>query len=495
MAIINSNIFISFTSKQMKTNMKKTALFFVPLFLILLQCTPKENDTSETKKNPNIILLIADDAGYGDFSCYGQEKFQTPNVDRLAREGMLFTSHYAGSTVCAPSRSSLMTGEHTGHTFIRGNKEVKPEGQYPIPGDIKIMPEYMKEAGYVTGGFGKWGLGAPGSEGDPMNQGFDEWFGYNCQRLAHNYYPEYLWHNRDTFFLEENNRGREGIFSFDLIHRKALEFIDNHSREPFFLFLPYTIPHAELLVPEDSIFSRFKGKFLETPYEGVDEGPNYRKGPYGSQEAPHAAFAAMMVRLDLAVGDLLDKIDSLGIGNNTLFIFTSDNGPHLEGGADPDFFDSNGPYRGYKRDLYEGGIRVTCLGRWPERIESGTRSGHVSAFWDILPTLAEITDFTIPSSSDGISFLPVLTGAVDQEKHDFVYWEFHEQGGKQAVRMGKWKGIRLGVKENRNAPIELYDLDRDPGESTNLAGQHPHVIDHLDSLMKKAHEPSEIFPL
>jgi len=474
--------------------MNNTVHFIFFISLILFQCTQNSRESTEIPGKPNIILLVADDAGYGDLSCYGQSKFKTPNIDRLEREGILFTSHYAGSTVCAPSRSALMTGQHTGHTFIRGNKEVQPEGQYPIPDGIKLLPEYLKEAGYVTGGFGKWGLGYPGSEGDPINQGFDEWFGYNCQRLAHNYYPQYLWHNRDTVFLDENYRNAEGIYSFDLIHQKALDFIDDHQNESFFLFLPYTIPHAELLVPHDSIFDHFHGKFPESPYKGVDDGPDFRKGPYGSQNSPHAAFAAMMVRLDLAVGDLLNKINSLGIGQNTLFMFTSDNGPHLEGGADPDFFDSNGPYRGFKRDLYEGGIRVPLLARWPEVIQPGTTTDHISAFWDILPTLADATDLTITTEIDGISFLAVFKGSGKQIQHDYLYWEFHEQGGKQAVRMGDWKGIRLGVKENPDAPIELYNLLNDPDETDNLAHQNPVIVEKMDSLMRKAHEPSEVFP-
>ena len=473
--------------------MKTIAQSLILLSFFLFYCKQQYRETSETLHKPNIILLIADDAGYGDFSCYGQQKFNTPNIDRLAIEGMLFTQHYSGSTVCAPSRSSLMTGEHTGHTFIRGNKEAQPEGQHPIPSSIKILPEYLKEAGYVTGGFGKWGLGAPGSEGDPVNQGFDEWFGYNCQRLAHNYYPEYLWHNEDTVFLHENDEGKEGAYSHDLIHKEALDFIENHQNESFFLFLPYTIPHAELLVPDDSIFQYFSGKFPEEPFHGVDEGPQYRKGPYGSQQFPHAAFVSMMVRLDLAVGDIFDKLDFLNIGDNTLFIFTSDNGPHLEGGADPDFFNSNGPYQGYKRDFYEGGIRVPMIIRWPDRVKSGTTSDHISAFWDILPTLCDVTGINLQHQVDGISFLPTLLGEDFQQKNDYLYWEFYEQGGKQAVRFGNWKGIRLGVKENRNAPIELYDLSNDPGEANNIAEKYPEIISLMDSIMNEAHEPSDVF--
>ncbi|MBR9999776.1 MAG: arylsulfatase [Cyclobacteriaceae bacterium] len=474
--------------------MKAHLLFLFAAGSLLMACSTEKKQSIAYEGPPNVILLMADDAGYGDLGCYGQEKFGTPNIDRLASEGMLFTSHYSGSTVCAPSRSSLMTGLHTGHTFIRGNKEVRPEGQYPIPSEFRLLPEYFKEAGYATGGFGKWGLGAPGSEGDPVNQGFDEWCGYNCQRLAHNFYPEYLWHNDDTVFLHENDNGKVGTYSHDLIHKKALEFIDRHQEVPFFLFLPYTIPHAELLVPDDSIFQDYLGKFPENPYKGVDEGPDYRKGPYGSQDNPHAAFAAMMTRMDMAVGDILAKIDSLGISQHTVFIFTSDNGPHLEGGADPDFFNSNGQFRGYKRDFYEGGIRVPMIVRWTGTVKPGTSTDHLSAFWDILPTCCEMAGMDQPQETDGISFLPVLIGQEERQKlHNFLYWEFYEQGGKQAVRAGEWKGVRLGVKDDRNAPLELYNLEKDPGETENIADQHPEIRSRLDSMMKKAHQPSEVF--
>jgi arylsulfatase A-like enzyme len=478
---ININI-INFTS------MKLIKIFIIIFFLT--NCGSKED---KTDKRPNIVFLIADDAGYGDFGCYGQEVFTTPNIDRMAAEGMLFTQHYSGSTVCAPSRSSLMTGQHTGHTFIRGNKWMKPEGQYPLPDTINILPELLKRAGYITGGFGKWGLGGPGSEGDPVNQGFDTWFGYNCQRLAHNYYPEYLWGNRDTVFLHGNDNGGVTQFSYDLIHQEALKFIENNKENPFFLFLPYTIPHAEIIVPDDSLLHKYLGEFEEVPYKGVDEGPQYRKGPYGSQETPRAVFAAMMERLDLSVGDIIRKLDDLDIGNNTIFILTSDNGPHLEGGADPDFFNSNGIYRGYKRDLYEGGIRVPFIVRWPDMVQGSIKTGHVSAFWDILPTLCEIAGIAPPQNIDGISFLPTLKQEGRQIKHHYLYWEFYEQGGKQAVRLDYWKGIRLNLKDNPDGPIELYNLAEDPEEKTEISEKHPEVVREIEKLMLEAHSPSGIF--
>jgi len=465
----------------------------IKIFIIVLLFVSFNQPQEIKVEKPNIIFLIADDAGYGDFGCYGQDIFTTPNIDRMASEGILFTQHYSGSTVCAPSRSSLLTGQHTGHTFIRGNKGMKPEGQYPLPDTIEVLPELLKKAGYITGGFGKWGLGGPGTEGDPVNQGFDYWFGYNCQSLAHNYYPEYLWDNRDTVFLHGNDNGGTKEFSFDIIHKKALEFIDRNKDNPFFLFLPYTIPHAEILVPEDTLFKKYLGKFEETAYKGVDEGPSYRKGPYGSQEFPKAAFAAMMERFDLSVGDILQKLDDLGIGSNTIFIVTSDNGPHLEGGADPDFFNSNGILKGYKRDLYEGGIRVPFIVRWPNEIQGSIKSGHISAFWDILPTFCDIAGIEIPESSDGISFLPTLKQKGRQMKHDYLFWEFYEQGGKQAVRMGDWKGIRLDIKNDPENPLELYNLIEDPEEKNDISKNHPDIVQRIEGIMKEAHTPSEVF--
>ena len=464
------------------------------IFIIILLFIACETSTDKIiDQKPNIIFLIADDAGYGDIGCYGQEVFNTPNIDRMASEGMLFTQHYSGSTVCAPSRSSLMTGQHTGHTFIRGNKGVQPEGQYPLPDSIQILPELLKKAGYITGGFGKWGLGGPGTEGDPVYQGFDDWFGYNCQSLAHNYYPEYLWHNQDTAFLHGNDNKGTAQFSHDIIHQKALEFIENNKDNTFFLFLPYTIPHAEILAPEDSILQRYLGKFEETPYLGVDDGPRYRKGPYGSQQYPRATFAAMMERLDLAVGDIMNKIDKLGIGDNTVFIFTSDNGPHLEGGADPDFFNSNGILRGYKRDLYEGGIRVPFIVRWPMEIQSGIKTSHISAFWDIMPTFCDIAGIDTPVYTDGISFLPTLKQEGIQNKHHYLFWEFYEQGGKQAVRMDQWKGVRLNIKNQPDNPIELYNLTEDPEERNDISANYPEVVETIKGIMQKAHSPSDVF--
>ena len=470
---------------------RKSFAVIVLLGIFVFSCKSGKQLGNSGKKLPNIIFLIADDAGYGDLGCYGQQKFATPNLDRMAAEGMRFTAHYAGATGCAPSRSSLMTGLHTGHTPIRGNKGMEPEGQMPLPDGTMTLAMLMQQAGYVTGGFGKWGLGGPGSTSTPEQKGFDLFFGYNCQSLAHNYYPEYLWRNDVKVFQPGNAGNGTGQYSFDVIHKEALQFIGDHRKEPFFLFLPYTVPHAELLAPDDKMLQQFAGKFEETPYKGIDEGPTYRKGPYGSQTQPRATFAAMMTRLDPSVGDILKALKKYGLDENTLFIFTSDNGPHKEGGADPDFFDSNGPYKGYKRDLYEGGIRVPMIARWPGTIGKGSTTGHISAFWDWLPTFCQLANRSVPEGIDGLSLVPTLLNRPGQPQHPYLYWEFYEQGGRQAVRMGPWKGIRQNVAKNPNSALELYNLDQDPGENNNVAAQHPDIIQQMETLMKEAHVPSE----
>jgi len=450
--------------------------------------------TAENEKElPNIVYILADDLGYGDLSCYGQQKFSTPNIDRLAREGMLFTQHYTGCTVSAPSRSCLLTGLHTGHTPIRGNKEMEPEGQWPLPSGSVTVAEMLKTRGYSTGAFGKWGLGFIDTEGDPNAQGFDEFAGYNCQRLAHNYYPDHLWHNHEKIMLHENDSGRTGAYSADIIHKAALNFIENHKDKPFFMFYPTTIPHAELITKEEYL-ALFRGKFdPEKPYRGVDEGTAYRLGPYGSQPEPHAAFAAMIKQLDDYVGEILDLLIDLGIEENTIVIFASDNGPHLEGGADPVYFNSSSVLRGFKRDLYEGGIRTPLVVKWPAKIKKGTISGHISAFWDVLPTFADIAGAEVPENIDGISFLPELLGK-KQKQHEYLYWEFHEQGGRQAVRMGRWKAVKSNINMDPGGATELYDLSKDVGETTDVAILQPDIVKKMEEIMKQAHMSSEVFP-
>ncbi|WP_234733578.1 arylsulfatase [Tellurirhabdus bombi] len=445
---------------------------------------------------PNIIFILADDLGFGDVGFNGQKLIKTPNLDRLAAEGKQFTQFYAGTSVCAPSRSSLMTGQHTGHTFIRGNKGVEPEGQYPIADSVTTVAEVLQKAGYKTAAFGKWGLGPVGSEGDPNKQGFNRFYGYNCQTLAHRYYPNHLWDNNQKIVLSENENLRQNKqYAPDLIQKKALEFVDAQANgQPFFLFLPYILPHAELLVPDDSLFQYYKGKFAEKPYKGADYGSDARPGGYASQEYPHAAFAAMVARLDLYIGQVMAKLKEKGLDQNTLIVFTSDNGPHQEGGADPTFFNSGGGFRGFKRDLYEGGIREPFVARWPGVIKPGTKSDFVGAFWDLLPTFAELAGTRSPSRIDGISFVPSLTGKGAQQQHNYLYWEFHEQGGRQAVRQGSWKAVRLDVATNPKGAVELYDLSKDPAEKNNLAAKHPDKAKELGQLMNQSHVPSALFP-
>ncbi|MCC5939306.1 MAG: arylsulfatase [Lunatimonas sp.] len=456
-------------------------------------CGPSTQESKPT----NIIYILADDLGYGDVGVYGQEKFATPNIDRLAREGMLFTQHYAGTTVCAPSRSAMMTGLHTGHTQVRGNRGMNG-GQFPLPPDAMTIPKLLKKAGYVTGAFGKWGLGYPGSTGDPLKQGFDTFFGYNSQTIAHNYYPWELNHDDRIVELPENAGIAQGLYAPNLIHEKTLDFIRTHKDTAFFLYVPSVIPHAELFAPEEYMMRflekdtpesalGYKSQFEpEKPFKGVDEldDPRFKVGGYGSQPQPRAAFAAMVTLLDDQVGEIMELLEALGIAENTLIIFTSDNGPHVEGGADPDFFNSNGPFQGYKRDLYEGGIRVPMLARWPAVVAAGSRSDHASAFWDVLPTLAEIAGVETSGPIDGLSFLPALQGK-EQAAHEYLYWEFHEQGGKQAIRRENWKAIRLDAKSG-NTPVMLFDLEKDPGETENLAEKYPEIVQELSLRMDRA---------
>ena len=445
--------------------------------LALLFCL----STKAEAKKPNIILIMVDDAGYGDFGCYGQKLFSTPNIDRMAENGMLFTQHYSGSTVCAPTRCSIMNGVHTGHAFVRGNREVQPEGQAPIPSDMITIPKLLGKAGYVNGMFGKWGLGAPKSSGDPMNQGWDEFYGYNCQRQAHNFYPKHLWHNSEKVILDGKT------YSHDLIQEQALKFIRNNAKKTFFAYLPITIPHAAMQCPEEDV-APFRKKFpqFENKIGKYSQGTEVRN--------PVAAFAGMMTRMDRGVGQVLDLLNELNIANNTLVLFTSDNGPHYEGGHQPGFFNSNGPLKGHKRDLYEGGIRVPLIAYWPSKIKPGSISNHICAHWDFLPTFCELAKISIPSHTDGISYMPTLTGR-KQKAHSYLYWEFHSYGNAQAIRMGDWKGIRLKVKNNPNAPIQLYNLKQDIGETKNIATNHPDIIKRINQLFKSAHTPSYRFPL
>ena len=426
-------------------------------------------------EKPNIIYILLDDAGYADLSCYGQKKFSTPNIDRLATEGMKFTDHYSGSTVCAPTRCSLLTGLHTGRTFVRGNREVQPEGQAPMPADIVTMPRLLAEAGYTTGAFGKWGLGAPGSVSDPTEH-FDMFYGYNCQRQAHDYYPTHLWKNKERIELNKE------VYTHDLIMDEAFSFVRENKEAPFFIYLAVAIPHAAMQVPEPYA-KPWREKF-----------PQFEEkiGRYAGTEVnnPIATFAGMMTLLDDGVGELLALLDELDLDENTIVMLSSDNGPHQEGGHEPDFFDSNGPFRGHKRDLSEGGIRTHMLARWPGKIAPGSVTDHVSAHWDVLPTTMDLAGAGTPADISGISFLPTLLGEGGQKEHDYLYWEFYERGGKKAARWGDWKALQLNVNQSLDSPIEIYDLSKDPGEENNLAEVRPDLVTRAKEIFAEAHVPS-----
>ncbi len=457
---------------------------------------------SKEPAKPNIVYILADDLGYADLSCYGQKNFSTPNIDKMAREGIRFTNHYSGSTVCAPSRSVLMTGQHSGHTPIRDNKEVGEEGQYPLKDEAFTIAEMLKAAGYATGAFGKWGLGFVGTEGDPNRQGFDEFYGYNCQRFAHRYYPKYLWDNNHKVELPGNDWTKNISYAPDFIHGKAIKFIEKNKDRPFFLFYPTTIPHAELIVPDDESFKNYKDNFEERPYSGgnapsreaASYGPGISISGYCPQEYPKATFASMISRLDRYVGDIIQRLKELGLDENTLIVFTSDNGPHGEGGIHPDDFDSNGRLRGMKRDLFEGGIRVPMIARWPEKIRGGRETDLISAFWDIMPTLADIAGAYPPNNIDGISMLPTLMDIKGQDTHDHLYWEYHSQGGKQAVRKGKWKALRLNYRDKSKTTVLLFNLDDDPSEERDIADCYPELTKEMIEILENESTYSDIFP-
>jgi arylsulfatase A len=459
------------------------------ILLVALVCL---TTLCQAARKPNVIYILADDLGYGDLSVYGQTHFKTPHIDALAARGMLFKQYYSGAPVCAPARAALMTGKHTGHTSIRGNSEVQPEGQSPMPADTRTLAHLFKSAGYTTGLFGKWGLGAPGSDSEPLKMGFDRFYGYNCQRHAHHYYPYYLWNDHQRELLWGNFGLEQQEYAPDLIQAQALKFVEANQDRPFFLYYAAVQPHAEMFAPEKNM-RKYRGKFLpESSYQGTDSGPDYRKFAYGSQPEAHAAFAAMVDTLDEDIGELVAKLEKLGIADDTLIIFTSDNGPHQEAGHDPDYFKSNGGLRGYKRDLYEGGIRVPMIAYWPGKVPAGITTEHVAAFWDILPTMAELTGQPTPEGIDGISILPTLLQKGPQRQHPYLYWEFHELAGRVAIRKGDWKGVRYDVSLNPDSPLELYDLAKDPTESKNVAAQHPAVVRELNTLLKGARSVSPI---
>ena len=433
--------------------------------------TGKRLDATPNPERPNVIFILADDLGYGDLGCYGQKQIATPCLDRLAAEGTRFTQFYAGSTVCAPSRCCLMTGLHTGHAIIRGNAKV------PLrPQDVTVA-EVFKQAGYATGIVGKWGLGDAGTTGIPNRKGFDEWFGYLNQTLAHDYYPTKLWRNEQEITLPGNLDGGRKEYSHDLFTREALSFVQRHKSQPFFLYLAYTIPHA------NNELGAKTGDGMEVP--------DY--GPYADRNwpGPEKGKAAMIARMDGDVGRLMAELKRLGLDNKTLVLFASDNGPHHEGGVKPEFFDSNGPLRGGKRDLYEGGIRVPMIARRPGSVPAGRVSDAAWAMWDFLPTVCELTGRPVPAGIDGVSTLPLIEGRAPVRGHEFLYWEFHEKGFHQAVVMGEWKAVRIGMGQ----PLELYNLKADPAERDNVADKHPDVVARIETYLKTARSESEQWPI
>ncbi len=469
------------------------------LVLLVFGCeTPPQESLTVA---PNIIYILADDLGYGELGSYGQTKIKTPHLDRLAAEGLRFTQHYSGSPVCAPSRCTLLTGKHTGHCHVRDNYELggfaddEERGQRPLEPGSFTLGRMLQDVGYATAAVGKWGLGGPGSTGIPNEQGFDFFYGYLDQKQAHNFYPTHLWRNtewdtlRNAYFHphqkfegddpndpEAYDRYKGVDYSADLMADEAVQFIRDNADRPFFLYMPHTAPHLALQVPDDEL-AQYDGMFDEEPYLG-DRG-------YLPHIRPKSAYAAMITRMDGHVGRLLDVLDELGLAENTLVMFSSDNGPTYVSRVDTEFFESAGPLRGGKGEVYEGGIRVPMIARWPGRIAAGTVTDHVSAFWDVVPMLAALTGAATPDDVNGVSFLPTLLGEGEQAPPSELYWEYHGRGwkGAQAVRIGDWKGVRLGGHDDANAPIELYNLATDLGEQNNVAADHPDIVVQIKAVM------------
>ena len=437
------------------------------------------------RKRPNVIYILADDLGYKELGCYGQKKIRTPNLDKLAAEGMRFTKHYCGQAVCAPSRCALLTGKHMGHAYIRNNYETKGY-QLAIPKETLTVAKIFKQAGYKTGAIGKWGLGGPDTEGNPNNQGFDLFYGNLGQVQAHWYYPPHMWRNKKKVLFEGNANYSGTHYSHDYMAEEALRFITENKDNPFFLYVPFIIPHVSLQAPQDSIDEYLPLGWPETPYAGDH---------YSACDKPKATYAAMITRMDRDIGRIMDLLKKTGIDDNTIVVFSSDNGTTYCCGVDYDFFDSVGSLRGLKGSLYEGGIRVPMIARWPGKIEPDSTSDHLSAFWDFLPTCCDIIGAKIPNDIDGISFLPTLLGKPGQKQHEYLYWEFKAYGSQQAVRMGKWKGYRKDVTKNPDPPLELYDLENDIGETTNVAGSNPAIVTQIEQIMTDAHTYSAKFPI
>ena len=512
------------------TNAGMRAEIYALVFAIMA-CTPGQesakSDQAELQPlKPNIIYILADDLGYGELGVYGQQKIQTPHIDALAKSGMLFTQHYSGAPVCAPARYMLMTGKHAGHARIRGNDEWASrgdvwdfekaindpnlEGQRPIQNSTVTLGEVMQQAGYKTAIVGKWGLGAPLTQGIPTKNGFDFFYGYNCQRQAHQLYPRHLWKNEEKDWLDneivsprKDNRLDDGTdplvrdsykkwqqkeYAPAKMQTEVLNFIEEKKNQSFFLYYASPLPHLPLQVPYEYVDRYVQIFGDEEPYDGTDG--------YFPNRYPKAAYAGMISYLDDQVGEIVAKLKELNLYEKTLIIFSSDNGPSYLGGIDAEYFNSAGPfsneYGRTKGFTYEGGIRVPMIASWPGFIKPGSTTDHVSAFWDVMPTLAEIAETDVPNGIDGVSFSPSLLGEDDEQiEHEFLYWEFPSYKGQQAVRMGKWKAIRANIFEG-NMKLELYDLETDPTETNDIAGQHPDIVDKIEAIMKQEHTPAEI---
>jgi len=467
-------------------------LIIVIIFIAIFGC---ENKNETKNESPNVILILVDDLGYGDLSFYGQKTLKTPRIDKMALEGIHFTNMYTGSTVCAPSRASLMTGKHTGHTSVRGNM---PE---QLLGDNELtLAKVFKNAGYVTGAIGKWGIGHPPPPNDPHKKGFDYFYGYLNMWHAHNFYPEFLYENGEKVPLKNkttlvngenpwaNKPEGTGVASVkeEYVHRlfdeKALNFLDENKDNTFFLYMAYNVPHA------NNEAGPFAGDGME-----VDD---YYEFAEKDWPQPEKGFAAMMRNIDNSVGMLLDKIDDLGLDENTIVLFCSDNGPHQEGRHEMEFFNSNADLRGMKRDFYDGGVRTPLIARWPQKIKAGTKTEQTFAFWDMLPTFADLVNAEKPVDTDGISFLPTLLGKTQNEKHDFLYWEFFELGGKQAILKDYWKAVKLNVRGPKDEVIfELYNLKEDPAEENNVADENPELVKEFEKLFLSAREEFSVTPL
>jgi arylsulfatase A-like enzyme len=466
--------------------------FFVPLIL----------KAQEQNSKPNIIYIYADDLGYGELGSYGQTKIKTPNLDRMAKEGMRFTQHYSGAPVCAPSRSILMTGKHSGHSYIRGNYELGgfadslEGGQMPLHEGAYTIAKMLKEKGYQTGLVGKWGLGVTETTGSPLNHGFDYYYGVLDQKQAHNFYPTHLWENDKRDALNnpvfsvhskidpktatdadfEKFRGKD--YAPAKFTQKALSFIESNKKQAFFLYLPYTLPHLALQAPEEYV-KKYKGLFEEKPY--------YGEHGYAPNKYPLSTYAAMITYLDDQVGLIMERIKKLGLDENTIIMFSSDNGASFSAGVDTKFFNSVSGLRGLKMELYEGGIRVPFIARWPNHIKANTVSNHVSVQYDIMPTLAELSGSKV-TRIDGQSLLPELLGQQTiQKNHEFLYFEYPENGGQLAIRIGNWKGVKMNVRKNPKGKWELYDLLADQYERNNVAEKHPEIIEKMNAILKREH--------